>query len=261
MPTCADMCRHVLICADMCQHVASLSAPLIPTICVVPYLQAGMCQHTWTCRHVPTGAEMCRHVLICASMCQHVTSLSLWYQPFRPDLHSCMCQHMWTHRHVLICGSMLHHSRNLWYQPFGPYFLSWRVSVHMDMPICGDKCPHVLTCVDMCRYVPTCEATLITSDTNHLDLISLLACVSTCGHADMCWYVPTCADACQHVASHRENVPSAKLPQMKMRSWGNGPNFSSTPIWPGYPLLGCYQYRQPIVGGSLWWRLWSNAIN
>ena len=60
---------------------------------------------------------------------------------------------------------------------------------------------------------------------------------------------------------HRENVPSAKLPQMRMTSRGNVPNFSLTPIWPGYPQLGCYQYHQPIVLGSLWWRLWSIAIN
>ena len=58
-----------------------------------------------------------------------------------------------------------------------------------------------------------------------------------------------------------ENVPSAQLPQMKMSSWGNVPDFSLTPIWPGYPQLGCYQYHQPIVLGSLWWRLWSVAIN
>ena len=60
---------------------------------------------------------------------------------------------------------------------------------------------------------------------------------------------------------HRENVPSAKLPQMRMSSRGNVPNFSLTPIWPGYPQLGCYQYHQPIVLGSLWWRLSSITIN
>ena len=60
---------------------------------------------------------------------------------------------------------------------------------------------------------------------------------------------------------HRENVPSAQLPQMKMTSRGNVPNFSLTPIWPGYPQLGCYLYHQPIVLGSLWWRLWSIAIS
>ena len=70
---------------------------------------------------------------------------------------------------------------------------------------------------------------------------------------EILWLDPT--------ASHMENVPSAKLPQMRMRSRGNGPNFSSTPIWAGYPLLGCYLYHQPIVLGSLWWRLWSIAIN
>ena len=39
------------------------------------------------------------------------------------------------------------------------------------------------------------------------------------------------------------------------------PNFSLTPIWPGYPQLGCYQYLQPIVLDSLWRWLWSIAIN
>ena len=61
-------------------------------------------------------------------------------------------------------------------------------------------CRHVLICADMCRYVPKCTITLGISDTNHLDLIWMLACVSTCGHADMCWYVTACADMCQHVA-------------------------------------------------------------
>ena len=60
-------------------------------------------------------------------------------------------------------------------------------------------CRHVLMCVDMCRYVPTCSITLCTSDTNHSDLICALTCVSTCVHADMCWYVPKCADMCRHV--------------------------------------------------------------
>ena len=41
--------------------------------------------------------------------------------------------------------------------------------------------------------------------------------------------------------AHKENMPSAKLPQMRMSSRGNVPNFSLTPIWPGYPQLGCYQ--------------------
>ena len=60
---------------------------------------------------------------------------------------------------------------------------------------------------------------------------------------------------------HRENMSSAKFPRLMISSRGNFPNFSLTPIWPGYPQLGCYQYHQPIVLGSLWWRLWSTAIN
>ena len=62
-------------------------------------------------------------------------------------------------------------------------------------------------------------------------------------------------------ALHRENMTSAKLPRLGISSRGNFPNFSLTPNWPGYPQLGCYQYHQPIVLGSLWWRLWSTAVN
>ena len=63
-------------------------------------------------------------------------------------------------------------------------------------------CRHVLICADMCRYVPTCSITFGISDINHLDLICMLACVSTCGHADMCWYVPTCADISRYVPTY-----------------------------------------------------------
>ena len=38
--------------------------------------------------------------------------------------------------------------------------------------------------------------------------------------------------------SHRENVPSAKLPQMRMSSWGSVPNFSLTPNLAGLPPAG-----------------------
>ena len=74
-------------------------------------------------------------------------------------------------------------------------------------------------------------------------------------------YDTSCVRLTACTVLHRENVPSAQLPQMKMSSWGNVPNFSLTPIWPGYPQLGCYQYHQPIVLGSLCWRLWSITIN
>ena len=59
-------------------------------------------------------------------------------------------------------------------------------------------CRHVLICADMCWYVPTCDITLGTCDTNHLELICISVCVSTCGHVDMCWYVPS-ANMCWHV--------------------------------------------------------------
>ena len=51
----------------------------------------------------------------------------------------------------------------------------------------------------MCWHVPTCDIILGTSDTNHLDLICMLTCVSTYGHADMCRYVTICVDICRHV--------------------------------------------------------------
>ena len=61
------------------------------------------------------------------------------------------------------------------------------------MPTCADICRHVLTCADKCRHVPTCDINHDTSDSDHLDLNWVLACVSVCGHAGMCLYVPTCA--------------------------------------------------------------------
>ena len=90
--------------------------------------------------------------------------------------HADMC---W---YVPTCASMWNHSQHLWYQPFETYLACWHVSAHLDMPICA--------C--MCWHVPTCDINLDTSDSSHLDLIWMLACVSICGHADMCWHVPTC---------------------------------------------------------------------
>ena len=113
------------------------------------------------CWYVPTCASMCRHVLICADMWWYVTWANMW-----------------------------HHSRHIWYQPFGPYFIAaWCVSAHVD----------TLICADMSRYVPTCSITLDTSNTNHLDLICMLACVKP---VDM----PICADMCEHVTSISAHV-------------------------------------------------------
>ena len=182
MPTCADMCRHVLICADMCQHVASLSAPLMPTI--LTYLHAGMCQHIWTCRHV----------LICADMCWHVPTCSIILgtsDTNHLDLTSMLacvstCGHADMCWYVPTCANMWHHSQHLWYQSFG-HDLQSSMCQHMW------TCRHVLICADMCRHVPTYDIILGPSDTNHLDLTSILVYVSA--HVDM----PTCADMCRHV--------------------------------------------------------------
>ena len=63
------------------------------------------------------------------------------------------------------------------------------------MPV-SVECRHVLICADMCRYVPTCETTLSTSDTNHLNLILY---AGMCQHIWACRHVLICADMCQHV--------------------------------------------------------------
>ena len=165
MPTCADVCRHV-------------PTSLIPTIWTLP-------PYWYVSAHVdmPTCADMCRHVLICADMCQHVPSLSAsLIRTFGAYLRTGMCQHIWTCRHVLISCDMCRHAPTcsiisasliptIWTLP-----PSWHVSAHVDMPICAD----------MCRHVPTSDITLDSYDANHLDMICIPVCVSTCGHADMC---------------------------------------------------------------------------
>ena len=92
-----------------------------------------------------------------------------------------MYQLLWPCRHVPACANMCNHSQHLWYQPLETYLECWHVSAHLD----------ILTCADMCRHVPTCDINHDTSYSDHLDLIGMLACVSICGHTGMC-YVPTC---------------------------------------------------------------------
>ena len=206
--TCAGTCRHVSTpgnmptCADMCGHMPTCDITFGPydtndldLICMLTYVST--CGHADMCWYVPTCADMCRHVSILptcnvsitlgtpdtnhldrictlagVSTCGHAGMC--WYVPTCAD----MC------RHVLICSHMCQHVTS----PSAPmipiistlsaFYYSY-VSAHVDMP----------TCADMCRYVPTCSITLGISDTNHFDLISMLARVSTCGHADMCRHV------------------------------------------------------------------------
>ena len=54
---CADMSWYGPTCADMCQHIASLSAPLIPTIWTL-----SPCWHVSAQVDMPICADMCRHV-------------------------------------------------------------------------------------------------------------------------------------------------------------------------------------------------------
>ena len=218
----------------MCWHVPTCDIIFGPydtneldLICMLTYVST--CGHADMCWYVPTCADMC-HVLICADMCryvptcvdmcQHITLASLsapliptiWtlsaccYVSARVDMPTCadMCQHVASLSAFLI--------QTIW--ALSP---CWHVSAHVDMP----------TCAGMCRYVSTYNTsiTLGTSDTNHLDLVCMLLCVSTCGHADMCQHVaslsafliqtiwalsprchvsahmdmPTCADMSRHV--------------------------------------------------------------
>ena len=104
-----------------------------------------------------------------------------------------MCQHIWTCRHMLICVDIhenINHFQHTSFQPFETY-LAAGICQHIWH---ADMCWYVPTCAEMCWHVPTCDINQATSYSDHLDLIYVLACVSTCGHADMCWYVPTCAD-------------------------------------------------------------------
>ena len=129
------------------------------------------CRHTCagTCRHVSTPGN----IPTCADMCRHMPTCDIIFGPCDTNDLDLIC--MLTY--VSTCG----HADMCWY-----------------VLICADMCRHVLMCADMCRYVPTCNITLGTSDTNHLDLITMLARVSTCGHADMCWHVPTYTDTWHH---------------------------------------------------------------
>ena len=114
----ADMCWHVPTCANRwhySRHLWWRSFRL--------YLDAGMCQRLWPCRHV----------LICANMCRHVPA----------------------------CASMWNHSQHLWYQPFETYLACWHMSAHLNMSTCADMCWYVLTCADMCQHVPLISTSLI----------------------------------------------------------------------------------------------------
>ena len=93
---------------------------------------------------------------------------------------------MWACRHVLICADLC------WHVPTLSVLVGPIISTLLGADIleCAGMCQHLETC----RHVPIYDVTLGTFDINHLDLIWMLACVNTCGHADMCWYVPTCAD-------------------------------------------------------------------
>ena len=179
---CADMCRYVPTCADMGRHVPTYSITLgtsdtnhLELTCMLACVS--------TFGHALICADMGWYVLTCANMYHH--SRHLWCKPFGPYLHAGTCQHIWTCRHVLICTDMCQHVASL-SAPLIPTIWTlppcWYVSAHVYMPICAD-------------------ITLGTYDTNHLDMICIPVCVSTCGHADTRWYVLTCADMCQHVTS------------------------------------------------------------
>ena len=172
MSACTDMCRDVPTLWVLVKPIISTYSGADiwdPLVCVNTGKHGDMCWHVPTCDiyldtfdndHLDL-IQMLAYVSPCghADMC--------WYMP--------------------ACANMWNHSQHLWYQPFEPHLACWHVSATVDM-----------TCADMCRHVVTCQhATLIS--TPLIDLIQMLACVSTCGHADMCWYVPTCPGMCQHV--------------------------------------------------------------
>ena len=175
MPTCADMCRYVPTCSIT---LGISDANHLDLICMLACVS--------TCGH----ADMCWYVPTCADMCQDVASFSA---PLIPTIWTLPpCWHVSAHVDMPICAYMCQHVTSL-SAPMIPIIWTWSaiqyVSAHVDMP----------TCANMCWHVPTYDIILGTSDTNHLDLCSMLACVSTCGHADMLPLM--CADMSQHVAS------------------------------------------------------------
>ena len=141
----------------------------------------------------------------CADMCRDMPTLWVLAKPITSTLFRCrhlgcagMCQHRETCRHVPTCAINVTCDINL----------DTSYSDHLDviqMLTCvstggnADMSWYVPTCADMCRHMPTCETTLLTSDTNHLNLIfhaGMCQHIWTCRHvlicADMCWHVPTC---------------------------------------------------------------------
>ena len=151
-----------------------------------------MCQHLWTCRRVLICANMCGHVPASANMWNH--SQHIWYQPFETYLACCHVSAHMDMPHVLkFAGTCWHVPTcdiNLDTSDSDNLYLIWMLAC---VSICGhvDMCWYVSTCADICRHEPTCDINLDTFDSSHLDPIGMLACVSICGNADMCWYVPT----------------------------------------------------------------------
>ena len=183
MPTCPDMCRHVLTCADMCQHVKPLSAPLIPTIWTLSCMQA--CVSTF--RHVLICANMCWHVPACANMLNH--SPHLWYQRFELYL---VCRHLSAHLDMPTCADVCRHVLT--------YSITFGTSdtKHLDLTsklACVSTCRHadmcwcVPTCADMYQHVPSPSATLIPT----------MRTLSARWHVSAHVVMPTCADMCRHV--------------------------------------------------------------
>ena len=207
MPACADMCQHVPICAGMCQHVKPLSAPLIPTIWNVSCMLAcvGTFGHADMCWYVPVCADMCQHVptcdinldtsdssyldliwmLACVSICGHADMC--WHVPTCDiNLDTCYSDHLDVIQ-ILVCVSTCGHADMCWYLPtcagkcqymkplLAPLIPTiWTLSCMLACVSTfghADMCWYVPICADMCRYVPTCETTLGTSNTNHLNLI------------------------------------------------------------------------------------------
>ena len=179
----ADMCWYVPTCADMCQHVASLSAPLLPTIWTL-----SACLHVSAHMDMPTCADMCRHVLTCADMCQHVASRSSPLMPTIWTLSPCW----YVSAHADMCwyvptgAEMWHNPRHLCTNHFDFICIRYYVSAHVDMP---NMCQYVPTCADMCQHVVSLSVPLI------LMIWTLFACWHVSTHVDM----PTCVNMCRHV--------------------------------------------------------------
>ena len=187
MPTWADLSRHVLTCAKMWHHSRHLWYQPFG-----PYLQAGMCQHMWTCRHV----------LICADICQHVPSLTA---SLIPTIWTLSCQPM--SAHISTCR----HAQMCWHVPACKVRFKWllsevlrvvshvgtyrHMSAHIGTYQHMSACPQILTHASI-QIRSKCSLSEVSRLMSHVGTCQHMACpnvLSQEGYHSLCKLLSDCA--------------------------------------------------------------------